>query len=137
MGMNEAPLTMVLPLPPSVNNLYVNTANGRRKTEQGKKYERDVHEALMEQRSRPKCPKPPYEVSLWFLLPDNRRRDVSNMVKAIEDAVSTYLYYDDSCHHVMHLYKALDKEEPRAIMLLEHKTLAIPLPPDRNKAVMP
>ena len=123
-------LTMVLPLPPSVNHLYANTPNGRIKTKAGQQYKRDLGEELQLQRARLRCPDPPYEVWLWFLFPDKRRRDVSNMVKALEDNVSEYLGYNDSLHHAMHLYKALDRENARAVMVLAHKDGPIPEPGD-------
>ena len=119
---------MVLPLPPSVNHLYANTPNGRIKTKEGRLYKMAVCEELQVQRARSRTPEPPYEVWLWFLFPDLRRRDLSNMVKAIEDNVAEYLGYNDSLHHAMHLYKALDRDNPRAVMVLAHKDRAIPYP---------
>lgn len=127
---NDRVLVLSVPLPPSVNHLYYNTPTGRRMTKEGKAYKRLVAETLMQQRARTKAPDPPYEVSLWLLVPDNRRRDASNMVKAIEDAVADFLMYDDSANHILHLYKAKDRHNPRAILTLEHKTERIPVPPD-------
>ena len=123
-----APLTMVLPLPPSLNNLYANTPTGRRMSKEGREYKQEVHKHLNYQRVRPRCPQPRYEVWLWFLMPDRRRRDLSNLVKAIEDVVSNYLGYDDSLHDAMHLYKALDRDDPRCVMVLAHKEHRVPLP---------
>jgi crossover junction endodeoxyribonuclease RusA len=127
-GQSSPRLTMVLPLPPSVNHLYANTPNGRIKTKEGKLYKMAVCEELQVQRARQRTPDPPYEVWLWFMLPDRRVRDVSNMVKAIEDNVAEYLGYNDSLNHAMHLYKALDRDNPRAVMVLAHKDRAVPYP---------
>lgn len=119
---------MVLPLPPSVNNLYANTPTGRIKTKEGRLYKQQVAEELQEQRARRRCPEPPFEVWIWFLMPDRRKRDASNMVKAIEDNVADYLCYDDRLHHAIHLYKGLDENNPRAVMVLAHKEQSIPAP---------
>jgi Holliday junction resolvase RusA-like endonuclease len=125
-----ARLTMVLPLPPSVNNLYVSTPTGRIKSKEGKLYKMAVCEELQVQHARQRASalEPPYEVWMWFMLPDRKVRDVSNMVKAIEDNVAESLGYNDSLHHAMHLYKAIDRDNPRAVMVLAHKWARIPDP---------
>jgi Holliday junction resolvase RusA-like endonuclease len=118
------------PIPPSVNRLYANSSKGRRITEEGEAYKMAVMQKLMLEGARARCPEGPYVFSLWILVPDRRRRDVSNMIKALEDAVSEYLLYDDSSHYVLHLYKGMDRKNPRAVIRLEQKTLPIPPPPD-------
>ncbi len=99
-------------------------------SKEGKQYKLNVHEHLMEERVRPRCPDPPYAVSIWFMLPDKRKRDLSNMIKVLEDAVASYLMYDDSCHYEMHLYKLLDRENPRAVVLLKQLPSPVVQPPD-------
>jgi len=118
-------------MPVSSNHLYANRASGGRMlSKEGKNYKVNVHEHLQEQKVRLRCPRPPYVISIWFMMADRRRRDVSNLVKALEDSVATFFHYDDSCHYEMHLYKALDIADPRAVIKLEHKSEAIPTPPD-------
>jgi len=122
-----------LPLPPSANNLYANkrgSAGGRVLTEEGKAYKTGVMEQLMTEGARSRTPPVPIVFSLWLLFPDRQRRDASNCIKAIEDAVCSYLLYDDRHHHELRVYKALDRRNPRAVVLLEHKTEPIPDPPD-------
>ena len=121
----------VLPLPPSANNLYANkrSSGGRVLTEEGKAYKAEVMTQLMQEGARARMPKTPVVFSLWLLFPDKQRRDASNCIKAIEDAVCSYLLYDDRHHHVLHVYKALDRKNPRAVLLLEHKSGPIPAPP--------
>jgi Holliday junction resolvase RusA-like endonuclease len=119
------------PFPVSVNKLYVDTINGRVLTKEGRQYKITIHEALQEQRLFQRhCPDPPFELAVWIMVPDRRRRDTTNFVKALEDAVATYFHYDDSCHHVVTMYKAIDRTNPRAVILLERKTEPIPEPPD-------
>lgn len=118
-------------LPPSTNNLYANRrGGGRALTEDGEAYKKAVMKQLMTEGARSRAPRLPVIFSLWLLFPDRRRRDVSNFVKAIEDAVCAYLLYDDRYHHELRIYKALDRNNPRAVVLLEHKTGPIPPPPD-------
>ena len=124
-------MIVTLDLPPSANNLYYNDRRGgRRLTQEGKAYKESVAWALMCASARAKCPIPPMVFELWIMVPDRRRRDNSNMVKAIEDALADYLGYDDSLNHVQHTYKALDRENPRAVVRLTHKSEPIPEPPD-------
>ena len=121
-------LTMILPLPPSVNSLY-RTVRGRIiKSEEYRLYILKARDALfLQQASYHKVNlKGRLEVWLWLMLADRRRHDVSNMVKAIEDVVSDYLGYDDKLHDVMHLYKALDRNNPRAVFVLKTKEKRIP-----------
>jgi Holliday junction resolvase RusA-like endonuclease len=123
-------------LPPTTNNLYANKrGGGRRLTEEGKAYKDAVMKQLMTEGARSRTPRLPIVFSLWLLFPDRHRRDASNHVKIIEDAICSYLLYDDSRHHVLHVYKAMDRRRPRAVVLLEHKTEPIPEPPDLRKEI--
>src|SRR5215207_7948280 len=124
-------MIVTLGLPPSVNNLYYNDRRGgRRLTQEGDAYKNGVTWTLMRASARARCPIPPMIFELWIMVPDRRRRDNSNMIKAIEDAVAAYLGYDDSQNHVLHVYKALDRDNPRAVVRLTHKSEPIPEPPD-------
>lgn len=123
-------LVATLPLPPSTNHLYANAGARRILTKEGKLYKEDVMKRLMQMGARRKCPEPPFVFRLWVMVPDKQRRDVTNMVKAIEDAVAAYLCYDDSANHVVYLYKALDRTNPRAVIQLVHKDRSVPAPPD-------
>ncbi len=121
-----------LPLPPSANHLYANKrgGGGRVLTEEGKAYKEAVMKQLMSEGARSRAPELPVVFSLWLLFPDRQKRDASNCIKAIEDAVCAYLLYDDRHHHELRVYKALDRANPRAVVLLEHKSEPIPDPPD-------
>lgn len=127
-----------LPLPPSTNNLYANKRGGGRVlTEEGRAYKEAVMKQLMTEGARARCPETPIVFSLWLLFPDRQRRDASNCVKAIEDALCSYLLYDDRHHHELRIYKALDRRNPRAVVLLEHKSHRIPDPPDLSLGQKP
>ncbi len=121
-GYDGVRLVAELPFPPSTNNLYFTDKFGKRRiTKEGKHYKLNVQQCLVEQRAWKYCPRPPFELGLYYWLPDKRRRDLSNLIKAVEDALGTYLHYDDSCHHALHLYRAgFDRDNPRVVVVLEH-----------------
>lgn len=81
------PIRIVLPWPPSVNH-YWRTFRGRMVIgARGRQYRHDVIAAVLEQRI-PRCAivgKLQVEVLAWP--PDNRRRDLDNLNKALLDAV--------------------------------------------------
>jgi len=121
-------LTIVLTLPPSVNSMYRTWGGRIIKSEAYRLWIEEARFDINRQHVRARIPEPRYEVHLWMMLPDRKRRDLSNMVKAIEDVVSDYLGYDDKLHDVIHLYKALDRVNPRAVFVLTHKERRIPPP---------
>ena len=76
-------------LPPTVNHLYRSTSTGRRyKTSAGLDYQQLTANAIIEAWGD----KPPYtgniELRLTFLTSNNRRWDIDNRVKAIQDCLS-------------------------------------------------
>ena len=91
-------ITLTLPYPPSVNNLYA-TVNGRKVLS---KKGREYHEAVCVSVSK-QLPvgsgfgkaRISYRISAFP--PDKRRRDLSNLIKVLEDAL-TYagIWADDS-----------------------------------------
>jgi Holliday junction resolvase RusA-like endonuclease len=83
---------LTLPLPPSLNNLYANTARGRWKTEEGRTYQRQV-QTLAAYQGAEWLGKAEVEVHYWFHM--NRRGDVSNRVKAVEDALTGVIWEND------------------------------------------
>lgn len=79
------PMTVIeLPFPPSTNNMFINSSKGRFRSQ---KYEDWIQEAGWElKRQRPAKHVGPVE--LIFLFEDgrdNRKRDVTNLIKAPED----------------------------------------------------
>lgn len=108
-----------LPLPPSTNNAYVNIGKGRSLSPVARKYKREVRNLLMVDGWRSLHMKLPLSLSLWFYLPDNRRRDITNMVKLIEDAVAEFMAYDDSRNEEVHLYRRFSRDDPRVVVKLE------------------
>ncbi len=107
-----------LPLPPSTNNAYVNTPRGRRLSQKARAYKRDVQERLMEAGWRNFHLRLPLSLSIWYYLPDDkRRRDISNMVKILEDAIAEFMGYDDSRNAEIHLYRRVSEYGVPCVMV--------------------
>lgn len=89
-------LALTLRLPPSVNALYRNVARvGRVKTAAYRAWINAAHYSIIAQASPPRLVEPPYYVAIR--LPMRMRGDVSNRIKAIEDAcVKAGVMVDDS-----------------------------------------
>lgn len=54
----------------------------------------------------------PLAVSILFVLPDHRRRDLDNLSKGVLDALNGVLWKDDCQITILHLEKAFCKEKP-------------------------
>lgn len=115
-------LSLVLPYPPSVNRLY-RSVNGRAiKSAEGRAYFARVKDIVWcAVREHPVLP---WGLGVRFGLalhpPDYRRRDCSNAIKCLEDAVFAGLGLDDSLVKVLHVEMHLpDRKNPRAEVTLE------------------
>jgi crossover junction endodeoxyribonuclease RusA len=76
---------MILPLPPSGNNLFKNIpGKGRVKTDAYRAWRKEAALIVMASRERVVGP---YEMEMVVGRPDKRRRDLSNTIKAAEDAL--------------------------------------------------
>lgn len=86
----------LLPFPPSVNNLFLNVRRGGRI--KSPRYRAWIEEAGLLLNSQHV---PPHDGNVFITYrvnrPDNRRRDLSNCVKAVEDLLVTHgIIKDDS-----------------------------------------
>jgi crossover junction endodeoxyribonuclease RusA len=77
-------ITFILPFPPSLNNMFINGSKGRFRSQ---KYDSWIMEAGCEiMRQRPRKVAGPVLLTFEFQEGrDNRKRDISNLVKAPED----------------------------------------------------
>lgn len=93
-------MKFVIPVPPSLNNLYItNSRGGRYMVESGRAWKKDAIYRIHEQATQadwsvPKDARLCLTLSLWFIVP--RRTDISNRVKIVEDALATALNFDDT-----------------------------------------
>ena len=96
--------------PMSMNSAYGQGKHQNRRflLSKGKTYKYNIQQA---------CPKMTpltgkLEAIFHFTFPTKRRCDTSNFVKLVEDALTGYVYEDDSQIHIHHLYKYYDKNNP-------------------------
>jgi crossover junction endodeoxyribonuclease RusA len=102
------PLNITLPWPPSVNT-YWRTVNGRMLiSADGRAYRKAVADQMLIQRAQ-KHFDGPLQLTVEAYRPDNRRRDLDNLLKAALDSLAhAGVYEDDSQIHDLRIYWAPD-----------------------------
>ena len=131
-------LSLTLPLPPSINRQYA-TVNGRRVlSATGRRYKVTVGQLLMTapsssewtaflQKAREHC----LTLTIHFYFPTLLRRDIDGGLKIAQDALCEAMNLNDNRIMEIHLYKTLDRDNPRLECTL---ALASPLSPGIRKA---
>ena len=87
-----------LPVPPSTNNLYVNIERGRTRS---KSYNSWLNAAGWELKIQ-KVPTFPRKVAIRLSCPRNKKRDLSNHLKSVEDLLVKHRVISDD-KHVEHI----------------------------------
>ncbi len=89
-------LTLRLPFPPTTNNLFFNLPGRRGGRAPSKGYKAWKERAAVAIRQQAPVPVPgPVMLSIVLGRPDRRRRDLSNYLKALEDALVQHGLIDD------------------------------------------
>ena len=131
-------LSLTLPLPPSINRQYA-TVNGRRVlSSTGRRYKVTVGQLLMTAPSSSewtafllKAREHFLTLTIHFYFPTLLRRDIDGGLKIAQDALCEAMNLNDNRIMEIHLYKTLDRDNPRLECILE---LARPLSPGIRKA---
>lgn len=94
-------ITLTLPYPPSANRIWRNVIHrGKPRTllsAEGRQYRGAVGQHCLMQKVAGKRLSGRLRVVVYMHSPDNRRRDVSNILKALEDAIThAGVWRDDS-----------------------------------------
>ncbi len=119
-------LAVSLPVPPSINHLYA-TVNGRRLlSSAGRAYKMQVGQqvwlALAQSPARlwlqDRFQSGPLVISIRFFFASSLRRDLDGGLKITQDAVCEGLGINDNRIVETHLYKHVDKANPRIELLL-------------------
>lgn len=103
----EAELRLELPYPPSVNHYWRRVGPGTLISREGRRFRERVLANLAAQGVRPLVG--PLAVQVDLHPPDNRRRDIDNIAKALLDALAHGGAYEDDSQ-IVHL--AIDKQKP-------------------------
>lgn len=111
-----------LPFPPSANNLYPTRRGRRVLSEAGKAYHLAVLCAV--RAARKTSIAGPVSLAILVYEPDRRRRDISNLVKVIEDGLTRAgAWGDDSQVADLHIArKGVDRERPRVDVVVTEIT---------------
>lgn len=104
-------LELFLPYPPTINNYYVKSKTHVRISEKGRKF-RDLTQAEIVKLIPPGTTlsdigiEPPYGMIVVAFPPDNRKRDIDNILKPILDAITkTGIWSDDSTVNHLIVYR--------------------------------
>ncbi len=114
-------LTITLPVPPSINHQYA-TVNGRRLlSSTGRTYKEQVGRQVWVMLAQSPCARSfrerirsgPLALSIRFFFPTSLRRDLDGGLKIAQDAICEGLDVNDNRIIETHLYKHVDKTNPR------------------------
>jgi crossover junction endodeoxyribonuclease RusA len=83
-----------LPYPPSVNHMYINARGRRFPNAKAKAYKTAISEYVAEYRV-PKFEDAKIALIVWAYPPDRRKRDISNLLKIIEDSLQDAGVFND------------------------------------------
>ena len=109
-------LRYTLPYPPSTNGLFFNASRGRAKTGHYRAWLKAAGEEILAQgRSRVRGP---VAISILVGRPDKRRRDISNLIKGVEDLLVTMQVIDDDSN--VERVSAQWSGEPGSCVVLVH-----------------
>lgn len=122
-------VTLHLPWPPTTNHLYATVAGKRVLTKAGRAYKRLVAQEVMVARASEAFPTPVWaSLTITAYFPDHRRRDLSNLVKLVEDGLTEgAVWSDDRQVGEIHLYKLVPgPHNTRAVGMIDVELTAIP-----------
>jgi crossover junction endodeoxyribonuclease RusA len=102
-------ITITLPFPPSVNTYWRMFQNRMIISKAGRQYRKDVQSAVLLQLGNKQLGGA-LKVTIEAFRPDNRRRDLDNLLKATLDSLGhAGVYLDDSQITDLRIYWAKDK----------------------------
>ena len=137
-SLTDDALSITLPIPPSINRQYA-TVNGRRVlSATGRRYKGTVGQLLMTAGSSSgwraflrKAQEHGLSLTIRFYFPTLLRRDLDGGLKIAQDALCEAMGLNDNRIMEIHLYKTLDRDNPRLECTL---ALASPLSPGIRKS---
>lgn len=110
-------LTISLPVPPSINHMYLNAGRGRRLTKQAIAYIKTAQDAAKMAVRKQGWKKDKehvwYVMDMYFHFPDKRIRDSHNCLKLLIDCLEGLLFLNDYYILPRIQHVGLNREEPR------------------------
>ena len=113
----------ILSIPPSVNHMYGRTRFGKTyKTIKGKDWQEEAAWELKISAKGEKTPFDKIKVTMEVFFPDNRNRDIDNLLKLTGDAIQeSGVVKNDADIWEWNVKKNLDREKPRMeVEILEY-----------------
>ncbi len=117
-------IRLILPWPPSANRYWRHPASGPLAgrhliSAEGRAYRKAVRLAMVEQLQRQPCLRQRVVVEVQAAPPDNRRRDLGNLDKALMDALThAGLWLDDSQIDDQRFIRRLPVPEGRVVLVV-------------------
>ena len=133
-------LSLILPVPPSINHQYA-TVNGRRVlSSTGRRYKAGVGQHILAALMRSSESRDllrnlrthPLKLSVRFFFTSALRRDLDGGLKIAQDAICNALEINDNRIMEIHLYKAIDATSPRMECRLSVTSGKTPMPKTRT-----
>lgn len=118
-------VSLTLPFPPSVNTYWRHPTTGKLAgrhliSEKGREYRNLVKLEMLRQKIKPMMTSKSLSVSIIAHAPDNRRRDLDNLLKAVFDSLThAGLWYDDFCIDRIEIKRADPVRGGRLILNVE------------------
>ena len=110
-------IKFTLPVPPSVNHMYINAGRGKRLNREATQYIKTAQnickKAIKQQNWKRDKEHVWYVMDLYYYFPDKMRRDSHNTLKILTDCLEGLLYSDDYYLLPRIQYVTLDRENPR------------------------
>lgn len=115
-------LRLSVPVPPTTNHLYATVNNRRVKTREAREYAELVRDRVwLWKQLHGDPPLPPYRLTIEVHAATNRRTDISNSIKCLEDGLFLGLQSNDkTVLEVIARVGEKDPLNPRAEITLEH-----------------
>lgn len=115
-------LHVTLPVPPSVNHMYIMTGRSKTLTREAIEYVREsqkrTKEAMMEQGWKVEEEGVWLYCDLYFYFKDRRKRDTHNTLKILMDSLE-FLAFEDDYYVLVRTHSVkLDRENPRVEMVM-------------------
>lgn len=108
--MKEREIKLILPYPPSVNNLYFNRWGKRVLSDAGRKFKSDI--AILAKRQGAKILLGDLSVTFRVFRP-KKTGDLDNRLKISQDALEGLCFEDDKQIIKIHAFRFDDKDNPR------------------------
>jgi crossover junction endodeoxyribonuclease RusA len=111
-------IALTTPPPPSLNHAYATVRGHRVLSKEGRAYKAEVAQLLLGRQPLPSGARIGISLRLWFK--NKQRRDISNCVKLLEDALSDALGFDDCCVDRLLVERVgYDAAQPRCEVVIE------------------